>query len=146
MLCWAHFTCVLATTSNSADPGRQGSSPGWQERNKLLGKHSLLEQHVSSYTQSWEGCIHSCDSGMLRMALYVNGDFFKQQICYYQLLTGNSQRSNFIILRHIVELTSWNTLQFLFWNEKPRLHFWGASSINPTAKTWIFGGLNLAVL
>lgn len=59
-----------------------------------------------------KGCTPSYDSGMLRTALYVNSDSFKQQIYYYQLLPGSSQGSNFIILGYKGQLSSWNILQF----------------------------------
>lgn len=151
MQCQAHFRSVAAHCSRPPPvpvgiQGGEGAPQAGKKEDKLLGTQSLLEQHLSFHTQSSEGCIHSSDSGMLRMALYVNGDPYKQQIYYHQLLTGSSQGSSFIILGHTVQLTSWNILQLLFWNDKFLIFITEepqASTQQPWQRFW---GLNLALL
>lgn len=144
MHCWASFVPAVACCSRlqRVTVGTQQLSPS----SSPLNSSSPLLSHAATHRASEKDSYNTCmlEDGPVRAAcvvtIAVEGDPFKQE--YSQLLGGSSQGSKFIILGHSAQLTSWNTLQSLSWNDRSHLHYWKAWSINQAANTkfvWLVG-------
>lgn len=107
-------SCLLeqATTGNSGDPGWGGSPQGWEGRGsaarkaEAAGTAALLSSLTQPHTELarlhpliWQRYVGGRLCVGWAMTTAVEGDPFKQQLCYSQLLGGSSQESKFIFSR-----------------------------------------------